>query len=164
MNTLKLSAEELVETCWILHPQISFKHSHKNGAEDSKGIDFLNVTLPSYSFVLNIQVKTSDNGNTIGLVFPLSRENRKETRSKVSERMWKQIHKHNRLHPFVCCVLFVAKTGHRKSKSDVFEEIWKETKNIFGQYTHNFNRKNHRKGAPMKRDRKLAKTRRLCYI
>ncbi|MEK7465323.1 MAG: hypothetical protein AAB631_00940 [Patescibacteria group bacterium] len=67
-----MDAEQLVQLSWKRYGSgaISFAHNPKNGIGDARGEDFSRVRLGGYAFQVPFQIKTSNNGKTIGLVLP----------------------------------------------------------------------------------------------
>lgn len=152
-----MDSESLVEHCWKhRNGRIHFTHNPKNGHGDSHGEDFSGVSLGGYSYCEAIQVKTSDNGNTLGIVLPLHEPLPPKISGKISGWMRSVIEAHSRKHPHVRCMLFVAKPGRHATKEQILRDIWTETESIF----HQLGRKQHRKGGKI---RPLVFLRGVCY-
>lgn len=150
-------SETLVEKSWQLrNGHITFRHNPKNGHGDKHGEDFSGVSLLGYTFCEAFQIKTSDNGVTLGLALPLSDPPPPKISERLSMEMRQMIKEHLRKHPHVRCLLFVSKTGKHASDEEVIRDIWKETQSIFYQ----LGRQNHRKRGKI---RPLAFTKGLCY-
>ena len=128
-------AEELVEKCYEQRKnKVRYIHAERYGPLDSAGIDFI-VTFPinhsANSFTIELQIKSSDTGDTIGIVLSLPQQLPQELSGKRANRMRRLIRYHQSKHPEVNCMLFVARVGKRKKEEDVIAEMWRETKKIF---------------------------------
>lgn len=142
-----MDSEVLVETSWKRRGgRISFTHNPKNGHGDKQGEDFAGVTLQGYTFCEAFQIKTSDNGNTLGIVLPLHKPLPPDISGKISGWMRAEIEEHLRKHPHVRCMLFVAKPGRHATEEQVIRDIWTETESIF----HQLGRKHHKKGGKIR--------------
>lgn len=106
---------------------------------DASGIDFF-ITFKIYSDAhprkvafpmdLKLQVKTSDNLETLGMVLPISGKFLAKKRAKLSRKMRWRIKKHYKAHPMVTCMLFVSQLRDGKTREVVIEEIWRELHKI----------------------------------
>lgn len=127
-------SETLVEKSWKQRKgSISFTHNPKNGHGDAHGEDFSRVCLHGYKFCEAFQIKTSDNGATLGLVLPLPHSLPKIVSEKLSAGMLQTIKEHHRKHPHTRCLLFVSKTCKNSTDDEVIRDIWTETRSIFIQ-------------------------------
>ena len=151
-----MDSEALVEACWKnRNGKIQFFHNPKNGHGDAHGEDFSGVALEGYSYSEPFQIKTSDNGNTVGVVLPLREPLPPKISGRISGTMHAMIAEHFRKHPHVRCMLFVAKPGRHTTEMQILRDIWRETESIF----HQLGRKHHKKGGKI---RPLAFIKGLC--
>ncbi len=129
-------SEDLVEECGKQHPDDVFMIRADRYKElDSSGIDLLidfKIRLGNrretalFPMALKMQVKTSDNLQTIGVILPVSGKFLAKNSEKISRKMRWRIKKHLRLHPSVTCMLFVSQLRDGKTRELVMEEIWRE--------------------------------------
>lgn len=109
------------------------------------------VEFLTYGLAELLQVKTSDNEETLAVLLPLSNLSVEELpdrisdkvfgellpklpgrlQKKISRRMLQHLVDHYRKHRNIRWVLFVARVGQRKSENQVKAEIWRETQFIF---------------------------------
>jgi hypothetical protein len=129
---------------------VKFEHAKPNSALDKAGADFV-VEFLTYGLAELLQVKTSDNGETLAVLLPLPNffieelPNRiseeifesvlpklpRRLQKKISRQMLQRLTDHCRKHQNVQWVLFVARVSQRKDESQIKNEIWRETKFIF---------------------------------
>ncbi len=93
--------------------------------DDLQGIDF--ILLSPNPGKVNLQVKRSDNGETLGLILPLPEPLPDRFGSRLSDRMRERIAYHVKRHPHVRCFLFVACPSRHRSAEEIIAEIWRET-------------------------------------
>lgn len=119
-------SEELVEECYKEKTkEIHYVRAKKHGELDVSGIDFI-VGLNGHGSEIELQVKTSNTGQTLGIVIPALIAELEEV---IPEDMFRVVREHHRKYPSIKHMLFVARTGNRKTKEKVLEEIWFETAN-----------------------------------
>lgn len=135
-----MDTEQLVQLSWKRHGSgiISFVHNPKNGIEDAMGEDFSRVRLEGYAFHVPFQIKTSNNGKTIGLVLPF-REQKKER--LLTLEMKNMLKAHQEKHSHVRCLLFVAKPCKMIPEDAILRRVWIETIRIFQELEHQRHRK-----------------------
>jgi len=129
---------------------VKFEHAKPNSALDKAGADFV-VEFLTYGLAELLQVKTSDNGETLAVLLPLPNFLIEELPNRISEevfesvlpklpgrlqkkisrRMLQHLTDHCRKHQNVRWVLFVARVGQRKDESQIKSEIWRGKKIIF---------------------------------
>ena len=120
-------AEDLVEYCYRAH-KLPYHHSEQHTPDDRDGIDFIVFSPNPGRFEL--QVKRSDNGETLGLLLPLEEPVPPMMADRLSSKMLEKVRRHARLHPNIRLMLFVAApTGHRTSQ-EIIREIWRATKQL----------------------------------
>lgn len=143
-----IDAETIVEKAFLEHPkEVRFEHAKQNSLLDKEGKDFIVEFLP-YCLTEPLQVKTSDNGETVGIVLPfpnlaIEKLPKKisgkifdkllvrlphQVRQRISRRMLQHIVDHFRKHQDVRWILFVARPNEHKDENGVKAEIWQEIK------------------------------------
>lgn len=135
-----MDTERLVQLSWKRYGSgaISFEHNSKNGIGDAMGEDFSKVYLEGYTFTVPFQIKTSNNGKTIGLVLPF-REQQKER--LLSPEMKNMLKEHQEKHSHVRCLLFVAKPCKMIPEDAILRRVWVETIRIFQELEHQKHKK-----------------------
>ena len=136
------SSEDPVEKCFRKHEsQLSYTRARRCDQLDVEGTDFLlDFKIKSkksderffFPLSMRLQVKMSDNGETIGLVLPLQSPPPDKIKDRISERMLEIIADHARKHPHVSCILFVAQLEKAKSEKQILSDIWREMRRMLG--------------------------------
>lgn len=125
-------SEELVAEAFKRHPTVvRYVHAGHNSQLDRDGTDFLvDFKEDEYFFPLSIrlQVKTSNNFQTLSLVLPLGSYLPDTVRNKLNQHMYAIIQEHQRKHPHVNCLLFVSRPNSDQNitKEKILDDIWKE--------------------------------------
>lgn len=150
MNERPPDAEALVDESWLAHGGVrntpivvengcslprnvkfGFVKIDPNSLFDNLGIDreiVLNFGKGWVRFA--IQIKTSNNGETVGVVLPIREPSPPKLMARLSREMLDRIPVHDNKHPPVDCMLFVDAWGSLTNKAEVLDEIWRETKKI----------------------------------
>lgn len=108
---------------------------------DSEGIDSLIYfkfrtkkdgvsVIECFPLAMPLQVKTSDDNKTIGLVIPPSGKISEKFAKLFTARKLERIEKHLSKHPHVRFMLFVSRLDGGKTEAAVIEEIWRELKGL----------------------------------
>jgi hypothetical protein len=119
-------AEGLVAQC--LHSNgrfVSYQRSPKHGEEDKAGIDF-SVMFMHSGIHFKLQVKTSDNGETLGLWVPLPNHLPVQLRTRISPQMLASAQRHTHKYPSIRALLFVALPSRERSPELIVGNIWHE--------------------------------------
>ncbi len=131
--------EGLVEKCFGRRPDLVtaslFAH---NSRPDKDGIDFLvcfkfkdSEGVPRYfPLAMLLQVKTSDDAETVGVVLPLREPISEKLAKRLTFRKMERIRKHQAIQPHVSCILFVGRQENGKKEAAILEEIWREIKKM----------------------------------
>lgn len=129
-------SEDLMDECGRIHKdEIELTRTIRYRELDTAGFDFFvafKIRLPHYPkkvafpMDLKLQVKTSDNLETIGVILPVSGEFLTANRLRLSRKMRWRIKKHFKIHPLVTCMLFVSQLRDGKTREGVIAEIWRE--------------------------------------
>ncbi len=143
-------SELLVDESWLLHGGVrNVQMTSENGRSldpavkfgfvtirsssefDHLGVDrFLNVKVRGQWEWVAIQVKTSNNGETVGVVLPIRNPFPPKLAARMSPGMIHRINAHEGGHVTVGNMLFVDAWGSLTNKKWVLEEIWRETNKI----------------------------------
>lgn len=134
-------SEDLAEECCKKHDDdVAAIRADRYRELDTSGVDLLlvfkikfkpNQPKVAFPMMLHLQVKTSDNLETVGVVLPVVGNRYSANNDKrISRKMRWRIKKHSRLHPLVSCMLFVSQLRDGKTRELVIEEIWRELKAI----------------------------------
>lgn len=119
-------AEGLVAQC--LHSRgrfVSYQRSPKHSEEDKAGIDF-SVTFVHTGIRFHLQVKTSDNGETVALWVPLPNRLPAHLRARLSPHMLARAQRHAHKYPSIRALLFVALPSRERSLEDIIASVWHE--------------------------------------
>lgn len=129
-------SEDLLEECCQEHPDdVAITRADSCKELDSSGIDSLlafKIQVEHYPervffpMDLKLQVKTSDNLETVGVVLPVSDKFFAKKGPKISRKMHWRIKKHFKAHPRVTCMLFVSQLRDKKTREGIKAEIWRE--------------------------------------
>jgi len=120
----------VVQACERHKSIVTFIHFPKYGREDRKGKD-VSVTFRHNDIGFNMQVTTSDNGETVGLYLPVSDPPPSKIAPRLTSKMLSKLYYHQH-HYFqgsddpVRYILFVAKLTGEKELDAVIQEIWAE--------------------------------------
>ena len=121
---MKPNSEDLVEKCYALRTEaVHFVRAPKNGKLDSSGIDFI-VGWNGHGPEINLQIKTSNNGRTMGIIIPMPINQLEQI---LSGRMLIIAMEHHRKYPLVEHLLFVAHPNDQRTEEEILKEIWVET-------------------------------------
>lgn len=133
-------SENLVEECGRIHKdEIELRRTIRYKELDTEGFDFFGtfkICLPHYPrkvafpMDLKVQVKTSENLETIGVILPVSGEWLVTNRLRLTRKMRWRIKKHFKAHPRVTCMLFVSQLCEHKTREVVRDEILRELRLI----------------------------------
>ena len=129
--------EDLVEEAYWPHKREVVSISvARHSPLDARGIDrFLYFKIQSghtrgdtIPFPMPLQVKASDNGQTVGVVLIPGCKLPKSIEDRLSSEMKNKLERHARTHPEVRFTLFVRTPGKHTDKEKVLEEIWTQTR------------------------------------
>ncbi len=130
-------AEDQVEKCFSRRPNLvtALRFAH-NSQPDKDGMDFLacfkfndDKGVPQhFPLAMILQVKTSDDAETVGVVLPLKEPISGKLAKRLTFRKIERIHKHQAKHPNVPCILFVGRQENGRQESAILEDIWREIK------------------------------------
>jgi hypothetical protein len=125
-------SEGLVERALLRKSKtVTFIKAIKHDELDRSGKDFI-VTSPKWLISGEaIQVKTSDNRVTLGLVLPIPEPAPSFIDGRISPKMKAMIDEHQRKHSDVRSLLFVAIPNKGVPEEMVMNNIWKEMTRIF---------------------------------
>ena len=119
-------AEGLVAQC--LHSRgrfVTYQRSPKHSEEDKAGIDF-SVTFVHNGIHFKLQVKTSDNGETVALWVPLPHHLPAHLGARMSPQMLALAQRHAHRHPTIRALLFVALPCRERSPERIIDNVWHE--------------------------------------
>ena len=133
-------SEDLVEECCKQHEDdVAAFRATRYRELDASGVDLIitfKIRVKSHTekiafpMDMKVQVKTSDNLETVGVVWPLSAKFLEKNSKRISSRMEDRIKKHIEKHPLVPCMIFVSQLKDGKTREAVLEEIWRELQAI----------------------------------
>lgn len=136
------NSEDPIERCFREREgQVSYTRAKRYAQLDNDGTDFLldfkikgrnpdeKIFFP---LSMRLQVKMSNNGETVGLVLPLYDGLPRDLKDRITEKMWRDIKDHQETHPHVSCILFVAQLEKSKSEKQIIVEIWREIRCMLG--------------------------------
>lgn len=131
-----LDSESLVAEALGQHKNVvRYTHAGQNSQLDRDGTDFIiDFKCGEYFFPLSVrlQVKTSGNDQTVGVVLPERGYLSDSIKSRLTKFMLCKIDEHIRKHPHVNFMLFVSPPNGRSGlkKNQILEAIWKETQKM----------------------------------
>ena len=110
-------------------------HNHQL---DKDGVDFLlyfkfkdvDGVPRFFPLALPLQVKTSDDADTVGVVLPLPAEIPEKLKNRLTLRKLGRIRKHQGKHGHISCILFVGRPEDGKKETVILEDIWREAKKM----------------------------------
>lgn len=141
MQKITNLSEELVERCCAQREsQVKAIRANRYRSLDSEGVDFLiffairgnHFGSKYFPLPLTLQVKTSDDQETVGVVLPLRDPIPEKLAKLLTTRKMGRIHKHYKKHPEIKFMLFVGRPEDGKKEAVLIEEIWRELRRLKG--------------------------------
>lgn len=118
--------------------QLKLMRATHNHQLDQDGVDFLiyfkfkdaDGTLQFFPLALPVQVKTSDDANTVGVILPLPDALPPKLKNRITLRKLGRIRRHQGKHGHISCILFVGRPADGKTEAAILEDIWRELKKM----------------------------------